>query len=44
VELNNLFDAPKINERFRADERVEAIDLELKDAAGGLDGQATAIP
>jgi elongation factor P len=31
VELKNLIDARKPNERFRADETVEAIDLELKD-------------
>ena len=31
VELKNLIDGRKLNERFRADETVEAIDLELKD-------------
>ncbi len=31
VELKNLFDGRKLNERFRADETVETIDLELKD-------------
>jgi len=31
VELKNLIDARKLNERFRADETVETIDLELKD-------------
>jgi elongation factor P len=31
VELKNLIDARKLNERFRADETVEAIELELKD-------------
>jgi elongation factor P len=31
AELKNLFDARKLNERFRADETVETIDLELKD-------------
>ena len=31
MELKNLIDARKPNERFRADETVEAIDLELKD-------------
>jgi elongation factor P len=29
--LKNLIDARKLNERFRADESVETIDLELKD-------------
>jgi elongation factor P len=31
VELKNLIDARKLNERFRADETVETIELELKD-------------
>ncbi|WOJ90920.1 elongation factor P [Methylocapsa polymorpha] len=31
VELKNLIDGRKLNERFRADATVEAIDLELKD-------------
>jgi elongation factor P len=31
VELKNLIDARKLNERFRADETVEVIELELKD-------------
>ncbi|HUI19724.1 MAG TPA: elongation factor P [Methylocella sp.] len=31
VELKNLIDGRKLNERFRADETVESIDLELKD-------------
>ncbi len=31
VELKNLIDGRKLNERFRADETVEAIELELKD-------------
>jgi elongation factor P len=31
VEPKNLIDARKLNERFGADETVEAIDLELKD-------------
>jgi elongation factor P len=31
VELKNLIDARKLNERFRAEETVETIDLELKD-------------
>jgi elongation factor P len=31
VELKNLLDGRKLNERFRADETVESIDLELKD-------------
>lgn len=31
VELKNLIDARKLNERFRAGETVETIDLELKD-------------
>ncbi len=31
VELKNLIDGRKLNERFRADAAVEAIDLELKD-------------
>jgi len=31
VELENLIDARKLNERFRADETVETIELELKD-------------
>lgn len=31
VELKNLFDGRKLNERFRADETVESIELELKD-------------
>jgi len=31
VELKNLIDARKLNERFRADETVETIDLDLKD-------------
>lgn len=31
VELKNLIDGRKLNERFRADETVEMIELELKD-------------
>src|SRR5580692_11451781 len=31
VELKNLIDGRKLNERFRADETVEEIELELKD-------------
>lgn len=31
VELKNLIDARKLNERFRSDATVEAIELELKD-------------
>jgi elongation factor P len=31
VELKNLIDARKLNERFRADETVEVIELELKE-------------
>jgi len=31
VELKNLIDGRKLNERFRSDATVEAIDLELKD-------------
>jgi elongation factor P len=31
VELKNLIDARKLNERFRADQTVETIELELKD-------------
>jgi elongation factor P len=31
VELKNLIDGRKLNERFRSDAAVEAIDLELKD-------------
>jgi len=31
VELKNLIDGRKLNERFRADETVEQIELELKD-------------
>ena len=31
VELKNLIDARKLNERFRADEMVETVELELKD-------------
>ena len=31
VELKNLIDGRKLNERFRADETVETIELELKD-------------
>ena len=31
VELKNLIDGRKLNERFRADETVEAVDLDLKD-------------
>ncbi|PNG27756.1 elongation factor P [Methylocella silvestris] len=31
VELKNLIDGRKLNERFRADETVDTVDLELKD-------------
>ena len=31
MELKNLIDARKLNERFRADQTVETIELELKD-------------
>ncbi|WP_395664305.1 elongation factor P [Methylocella sp.] len=31
VELKNLIDGRKLNERFRADETVDAVELELKD-------------
>ncbi|QXX75936.1 elongation factor P [Methylovirgula sp. HY1] len=31
VELKNLIDGRKLNERFRADETVEVVELELKD-------------
>lgn len=31
VELKNHIDARKLNERFRADETVEAVERELKD-------------
>jgi elongation factor P len=42
VELKNLIDARKLNERFRADETVEVIELELKDFSF-LYGQGNAL-